>query len=104
MTDTAHIVLVTIRARAGYEDALRDRLLRQAADSRTDEPACLTFEVSADPEDPAVSVLYEACATADDFEAQLETAHFAAFDRETRTWIAHKDVRRLERLTSPKRG
>ena len=92
-----YVVTVEFVIAAGNHDRFQARVLRQARDSLT-EPGCRVFDVCVDRNRPGHVFLYEVYDTADDFDAHLKSAHFKAFDAESRDWVVEKHVRTMERL------
>lgn len=93
-----HVVIVAFVAKPGFEERLRERILKQAADSLANEEACRVFDVCADRSNRARHVLYEIYDDEDAFAQHLSSPHFQAFDAETAEWVASKHVERLDRL------
>ncbi len=90
-------VVVRFVVKAGVEARFLERVLRQAGESLRHEPECRQFDVCVDPADPRRVRLYEIYTSDAAFEAHLRTAHFQAFDAETRAWVDEKTVERWQR-------
>ena len=91
-------IIVRVRVKPGDEERFLARVREQAQASLADEPACRRFDVCRDPADAGEVFLYELYETEADFAAHLRSAHFLAFDADTRAWVDQKDVKRLVRL------
>ena len=92
------VVLVEFIAAEGHEAVLRNRLVRQAADSLANEADCHVFDVCADPGRPDRTVLYEVYTDRAAFDHHLTTSHFKGFDADIQNWVADKEVSFLSRL------
>lgn len=97
LTVPALAVVVRFVVKAGVEARFLERVLRQAEESLRHEPECRQFDVCVDPTDPRRVLLYEIYTSDAAFEAHLRTAHFQAFDAETRSWVDEKAVERWHR-------
>jgi quinol monooxygenase YgiN len=97
------VLAVTVRftVKPGREDAFLARVLRQAADTLQHEPECRQFDVCRASGDPRRVFLYEIYTDDMAFTAHLGTAHFLAFDRQTRDWIDEKVAERWMRCETP---
>lgn len=89
------VVLVEFTARPGKEADMLSAIRQQAHNSLTREPACRRFDVCTDPDNPALTVLYEHYDTPADFDTHMASSHFLAFDAAIRDWVAAKNVRIL---------
>lgn len=87
-------VLVRFTMKEGFEERFLERVRRQAQDSLEREPACRRFDVCVDAQDGRHVLLYEIYDTSAAFAEHLETAHFLAFEAESREWIDDKVVER----------
>lgn len=85
------VVCVTFTAAADRFATLLPLIRQQAATSLGTEPECHRFDVCVGAEDEVF--LYELYTDEAAFQAHLETAHFLAFDRETRDLVKTKTVR-----------
>jgi quinol monooxygenase YgiN len=92
------VVVVRFRVRAGFETAFAARVREQAGASLGAEPGCRRFDVCVDPHDAGQVLLYEIYSDASAFDLHLRSAHYLAFDRDTREWIAEKVVERWQLL------
>ncbi|MCB1333211.1 MAG: antibiotic biosynthesis monooxygenase [Roseivivax sp.] len=90
-----HAVTVTFRARPNDATRFLAAIQRNAALSLLREPGCKRFDVCVAPDDPATVFLYELYVDEDAFELHKTTAHFKAFDAETRDWVTEKTVSRF---------
>jgi quinol monooxygenase YgiN len=95
--NTDLVVSVRFVVKAGTETLFLARVLRQAKESLDLEAGCLTFDVCVDPSNPGRVFLYEVYADAGAFDLHRNSAHFRAFDADTREWIAEKVVHRWTR-------
>lgn len=93
-----YVVTVTLVAEPGHVDALKSRVVRQAADTLREESACRSFDVCFDPEDAPAVFLYEIYETPEDYLAHLDREHTRAFRSDTAPWIAERTVRVWRRL------
>jgi len=93
-----YVVTVEFMPKAEYQGAFKEALLVNARASREREPGCRQFDVVEDPKDPAALFLYEVYDDASAFDAHVASAHFRAFDRQVRDWVASKTVRILTRI------
>lgn len=87
-----YIVTVKFLVKPGKIDIFMPAMLQQAADSIALEPACRQFDVCLSDTNPNLVFLYEAYDTKADFEAHLETEHFAAFSEKVDDLVASKEV------------
>jgi quinol monooxygenase YgiN len=71
----AFVIIAHYRARPGTEQQVRAALEQMVVPTRA-EPGNLSYEVCADPADPAVFALFEKYTDADAFTAHTETPHF----------------------------
>lgn len=85
------VVTVKFTAKPESAEDFQAALLRQAANSRENEPGCLQFDVSVDPQQSHVFFLYEVYTDAAAFDAHRETPHFAQFRSTINDWIAQRD-------------
>jgi quinol monooxygenase YgiN len=93
-------VVVEFRIKAEHVEAFATAIADNARDSRETEPGCRQFDVCRDPGDPSMFFLYELYDDDAAFQAHLRTAHFAAMERASATWVEAKTIRKLRR-TSP---
>ncbi len=91
------VVVVEFDLVAAHAGAFRERVARQAADSLERESGCHVFDVCIDPTRDDFVLLYEVYSDHAAFDAHLQSAHFAAFDREVGGWVVNKRVRTFER-------
>ncbi len=89
------VLLVRWQVAAADHTAMRDLLVKQAANSLSLEPGCRHFDVAERAEAPGQFVLYEIYADQAALEAHRQTPHFAAFtaaaaamtiDKQVETW------------------
>lgn len=99
-TNTELVVVVHFIVKAGSETSFLSRVLKQARESLDQEAGCLTFDVCVDPANPGRVFLYEVYADAGAFDLHLGSAHFRAFDADTREWIVEKVVERWMRAAA----
>ena len=71
----AFVIIAHYRAGPGTEQQVRAALEQMVVPTRA-EPGNLSYEVCADPADPAVFALFEKYTDADAFTAHTETPHF----------------------------
>jgi quinol monooxygenase YgiN len=93
-----YVVTVTFRILPGHEAVFRKAILQNAETSVLSEPGCHQFDVCVSPDDPGRVFLYELYDNRAAFEAHLATAHFKAFDAESKDWVADKQVAFFERV------
>ncbi len=93
-----HVVVVEFELNPEHAAAFRARVARQAADSLEREPGCHVFDVCIDPARDDFVLLYEVYGDHAAFDAHLQSAHFADFDRAVADWVAEKRVRAFERV------
>ena len=86
-------ITVRFSIREGHETQFLDRVRIQARDSLAKEPGCHQFDVCHSAGASSV-FLYEIYDDEPAFAAHLASAHFLAFDAETRSWVAEKVVER----------
>jgi quinol monooxygenase YgiN len=94
-------VTVRFTVKPGREAAFLARVMRQAADTLEHEPECRQFDVCRAVDDPRCVFLYEIYTDDTAFAGHLGSAHFLAFDRETRDWIDEKVAGRWTRSEAP---
>jgi quinol monooxygenase YgiN len=91
---TNHFVIVaSIRARAGKEDALKKELLAMVPPTRA-ESGCIRYDLHQDTRDPAEFLFYEIWESRAVWLVHMETPHLQAFrgkagdlvDGEIRIW------------------
>jgi (4S)-4-hydroxy-5-phosphonooxypentane-2,3-dione isomerase len=97
LTTSSLAVVVRFVVKAGAERSFFERVVRQAGDSLRHEPQCRQFDVCVDPADPSRILLYEIYDSEAAFAEHLDSAHFRAFDAETRAWVSEKAVERWHR-------
>ncbi len=86
-------VVVTLTLKPDVREAFMALMHQNARRSLSEELGCHRFDVATDPDRPDEVFLYELYSDAAAFQAHLQSAHFAAFDKSTAAMIAHKDVR-----------
>ena len=79
-------------------EAFAAAIAANARASLQDEPGCRQFDVCRDPADPQVFFLYELYDDAAAIAAHLQSPHFRQMDALTASWVAHKRVRRMQRV------
>ena len=87
-----HAVCVTLRLKAGTEEAFMPLVLENARASVAGEPGCRAFEVCSDPARPREVFLYEIYDDAAAFDAHRDTPHYARFDGAVRDMLEEKTV------------
>ena len=92
-------VVVEFRIKAEHAEAFATAIADNARASRDTEPGCRQFDVCRDPADPSVFFLYELYDDEAAFQAHLQTAHFAAMERSTASWVEAKTIRKLRRMS-----
>ncbi len=95
----SRVVLVELTAKRGQEQVARDLIIENARASLENEPGCLIFDVSIDPENPARFILYEIYRQASDFEDHLAMPHYQKFNALTQDVFVEKTVHLLDLLT-----
>ena len=85
----ACVVTVTFQVAPAHWDDFLVAVKAQAAASLSLEPACRVFDIAV--ADTTV-FLYEVYDSRADFDAHLDTPHFAAFDAAVRPWVLAKTV------------
>ena len=93
-----HVVTVEFIVKPEHADRFRERVEQQAADSLAREDQCHVFDVCRDPKQAERFFLYEVYEDEAAFQSHLCSAHFKAFDRESRAWVTEKHVTALLRL------
>jgi quinol monooxygenase YgiN len=93
------VVTVCWKANSDHADEFAGCLRRQAQNSLLQEPNCLQFDVSVDPQDPTCYFLYEVYSSAADFDAHLASDHFLRFAAETKAMVVEKTVRTYHRIS-----
>jgi autoinducer 2-degrading protein len=73
-------------------------VVRQAINSKQQEPACLQFDVNRSPSDPTHFFLYEVYINAAAFDAHKQTLHFADFSKTVADMIQSKEVTFFDRI------
>jgi quinol monooxygenase YgiN len=97
---TPVVLAVTLIARPGEEDAMRDVLLRLAEHSRTEE-GCVAYIPHVDPDDAARFVLYEHWADQGSFEGHRATDVFRRWAGvELKDALLRSEPQRLQPLES----
>ncbi len=96
-----YVVVVEFELYPQHAAAFRARVARQATDSLRLEAGCHVFDVCVEPTRDDLVLLYEVYTDQAAFDAHLQSAHFAAFDREVSGWVADKLVRTFERVNGP---
>jgi quinol monooxygenase YgiN len=91
------VVTVVFEPKAEHAASFRAAMLDNARASRENEPGCRQFDVCIDPASGTI-FLYELYDDRAAFDAHMRTAHFLAFDAQTREWVVRKDVRTYERI------
>ena len=76
----AFVIIAHYRAQPGTEQQVRAALEQMVVPTRA-EPGNLSYEVCADPADPAVFALFEKYVDAGAFTAHTETPHFQKYLR-----------------------
>jgi quinol monooxygenase YgiN len=94
------MLAVTVRftVKPGCEERFLARVRVQARASLDAEPDCRQFDVCRDVSDARRVFLYEVYTSAAAFAAHLASAHFLAFDADTRAWTDEKVIERWERV------
>ena len=95
-----YVVVVEFELRAEHAAAFCARVAQQAADSLERESGCHVFDVCIEPARNDFVLLYEVYIDRAAFDAHLQSAHFADFDREVAGWVVDKRVRTFERVES----
>ena len=95
-----YVVTVKFQVVPEQSDQFESRVLKQAADSLSNEQECLVFDVCRHPSDPAQFFLYEVYVSEDAFKAHLDTPHFKAFDSACANMVASKNVEAFSKLST----
>jgi quinol monooxygenase YgiN len=85
------LVTVTLEIAPERAEAFRDRILRQAEDSRA-EPGCRRFEVWCDTGDCTRVFLFEIYDDRAAFDTHLASAHFKDFATAVEPWVRDRKV------------
>lgn len=88
----AFVIIVDFRLRPGSRDAFRRLIDENAVASARGEPGCRRFDVLEPAGTPDQIVLYEIYDDRAAFDAHCRTAHFAAFDGASATYVKSKTV------------
>jgi len=97
-----HVVTVEFDIDPAHWDAFIPLMMDQAANSLTNEPDCLQFDVCEEPAIPHRVFLYEVYQDEAAFDAHLASAHFKAFDAAVAPMVLAKTVRRMtQRAPTP---
>jgi (4S)-4-hydroxy-5-phosphonooxypentane-2,3-dione isomerase len=91
-------LVVEFRIHAEHVEAFAQAIAQNARASVVSEPGCRQFDVCRDANDPTLFFLYELYDDEAAIQAHLHSAHFLSMDAATREWVAHKTVRRLQRV------
>jgi len=87
------VVTVTFVIKPEHVDDFAEAMVANARASLKIEPACRQFDVCRDPNDPAVTFLYELYENEAAFQDHLAEPHFKSFDAEVAPWIVSKEVK-----------
>lgn len=92
------VVVVEFHIRAEHVTAFHEAICANARQSVDTEPGCHQFDVCRDPADPALFYLYELYDDEAAFQAHLVSPHFLQMNAATTNWVAHKTIRKLQRV------
>ncbi|KKJ76710.1 hypothetical protein WH95_11260 [Kiloniella litopenaei] len=95
-----YVVLVDFEIKPEFVKPFKEAMLLQATTSLKQEEDCTHFDVCQAPDEPHKFFLYECYTDASAFDTHLQSDHFLAFDQIISNWIAHKEVRCLELISS----
>ncbi|WP_119165959.1 putative quinol monooxygenase [Algihabitans albus] len=85
---------VTVEFKVRPEDSVSflARMVRQAADSLSNEPGCHIFDVWTSAERPHSVFLYEIYNDLAAFEDHVASDHFKSFDTDVAPWVLEKSA------------
>ena len=92
------VLIVHIEINEDAVDRFMPLALENARATRETEPGCRQFDVCRDPDDASLFFLYELYDDEAAVQAHLASPHFLQMNAATAAWVAHKTVRRLQRL------
>lgn len=87
-----HVVLVKFQVHPEQADSFRAAVLKHANNSLTNEPGCLQFDVSTDPDDATRFLLYEVYEDAAAFELHTQAAYLAEFGAKIEPWLVSREL------------
>lgn len=87
------VVTVVFTIKPEHVDDFSPAMLENARTSLEVEPGCKQFDVCRDPENPAVTFLYELYDDKAAFQDHLSRPHFKSFDAKVAPWVASKQVK-----------
>ena len=93
-------VVVTLKIKPGRMNEFLPAITRNARQSLWEEAGCHRFDECTDHDRPEEVLLYELYTDRGAFEMHLQSAHFAAFDRETAHLIEDKTLRFFAQVQS----
>ena len=91
-------LIVEFRIHPPHVEAFAVAIAANARASREGEPGCRQFDVCRDAADPGLFFLYELYDDEAAIAAHLQSPHFRQMDALTAAWVAHKGVRRMQRV------
>jgi len=91
------VVLATLTARAGSEDALAGVLSGMVPPTRLEE-GCVRYDLLRDPANRAILVFQETWASREAHQAHMKTPHFLAARSQQEGLVASREVKVLEQL------
>jgi len=94
----SHVVVVaTLKAREGCEQALEKLLLGLVGQSRKDG-GCIQYDLHRGKDDPRCFVFYEIWQSPELLEEHSRTPHLAALARDGAALIESKDIKLMEKI------
>jgi quinol monooxygenase YgiN len=88
----AYVIIVDFQIKPGSKAQFRQLVDANARDSCRNEPGCRRFDVLEVPEDANRVLLYEIYIDREAFEAHVQTAHFAIFNKASALHVTQKKV------------
>lgn len=92
------VVTVVFQVHSHSVDDFAEAVIRQARNSKENEPACHQFDVLQSSEDPTRFFLYETYSDAAAFEAHRQTPYFADFGAAVQPMVASKQSHIYQRI------
>jgi quinol monooxygenase YgiN len=87
------VLAVEFKIHPDNADQFRAAILKQAANSLSQEPDCLQFDVCFGIDDPANFFLYEKYTNQAAVDAHRKTPYFAEFRSAITPWVASKEAK-----------
>ena len=87
------VLAVEFKIHPANADQFREAILKQAANSLSQEPDCYQFDVCFGLDDPAHCFLYEKYADEAALEVHRNTPYFAQFKKDITPWVESKEAK-----------